>query len=69
MHETDLPCSDCGTELVARTVHARDLPVATHWRGTVRLAACPLCGARYYPAEALSQLTATSPNTQPRGDS
>lgn len=69
MNETDIPCSDCGTELIERTVHVRDLPVATTWQGHVRIAECPTCKARYYPEQTLSQLTGSTNNPQPRGDS
>lgn len=56
MNETDLPCSDCGTELIERTVHVEDLPISTDWRGFVRIAHCPSCDVRYYPEHALSRV-------------
>jgi hypothetical protein len=69
MNETDIPCSDCGTVLLERTFHAQDLPVATALQGHVRIAECPTCEARYYPEQTLSQLTGSTNNPQPRGDS
>jgi len=56
MNETDIPCSDCGTELIERSVHARDLPVAASWQSTVRIAECPACDARHYPEQTLAEL-------------
>lgn len=60
MNETDLPCSNCGTDPVERTVYAQELPVATDWHGHVQVAECPRCDARYYPKRALSKLTEPS---------
>lgn len=68
-HETDIPCSDCGTELVERTVDVRELATATAADGRVNVAVCPSCGARYYPDETLTHLTGTNPDSRPRGDS
>jgi hypothetical protein len=56
MNETDIPCSDCGTDLVDRTVQTHDLPVSTDWSGEVTVAICPTCEARYYPDRTLTQL-------------
>ena len=56
MKETDIPCSDCGTELEARTVHVCDLPISTDRQCNVEVAICPRCGARYYPRETLDRL-------------
>lgn len=71
MDETDLPCSECGNELVERTIHVSDLPVSTGWRGYVSVAECRLCGARYYPQDTLSKLTMSGQQerNQSRGDS
>lgn len=66
MNELDLPCSDCGTALVERTVHARDVSISADWRDHVQVAACPSCGARYYPESALVELSKQS-NTQHGG--
>ena len=68
MNETEIPCAECDTELIEQTVHARDLPVTTSWQGQVRIAECPACKARYYPEQTLSQLTDSTNNPQPRGD-
>ena len=47
--EFDLPCVDCGQELVRRQVaEAGD---------TLTVAECPSCGGRYYPEGALSALS------------
>lgn len=56
MYETDIPCSDCGTALVETTVSIGDLAVSTSWRGTVTVAECPECGARYYPEQTVTDL-------------
>lgn len=56
MKETEIPCSDCGTELEARTVHVRDLSISTDRQCRVDVAICPCCGARYYPRETLNRL-------------
>jgi uncharacterized Zn finger protein len=46
--EFDLPCVDCGQELVRRqVVEAGD---------SLTVAECPSCGGRYYPEETLSAL-------------
>lgn len=64
MNETNLPCADCGTELVDRTVETQNLPTSKSYEGEVRVAECPPCDARYYPEQALSQL---SDNSNPAG--
>lgn len=56
MNERDLPCADCGTELVERSVHVRDLPVETPWHGSVVVTECPTCNGRYYPERSVSTL-------------
>ncbi|WP_135364278.1 hypothetical protein [Halosimplex halophilum] len=66
MREIDLPCSECGTELAERVVFAADLPVETGWRGSVRVAECPSCGARYYPRQTVAQLAGRA-NETPAG--
>lgn len=68
MNELTLPCSDCGTALVEQPVHTRDLPVSTAHHGTVSLANCPSCGARFYPRRALAQLSASRTDRDPHGD-
>lgn len=69
MNETDLPCSDCGTELIERTVNATELPNTTTVDDSVRLAVCPSCGARYYPKQTLSKLSERRTDPSARGDS
>jgi hypothetical protein len=69
MHELDIPCSDCGADLVERIVSARDLPVSTTVHDPVRIAVCPECEARYYPKETLTALADSSPDSAKRGDS
>lgn len=66
IHETTIPCSDCGTGLVERTVHVRELSLSTSWNGEVSIAECPSCGAQYYPEEALSRVTGVSNKTRSR---
>lgn len=68
-HETDLPCSDCGTGLRERTVNARELPGGARGDGRVTIAECPSCGARYYPREAISKLSDSHRRPLERGDS
>lgn len=67
MNETDIPCSDCGEDLVDRTVQTHDLPVPTDVSGKVTVATCPNCAARYYPDRTLIQLFDTS-RTRPPED-
>lgn len=69
MKETDLPCSDCGTELVERTIDTHELPLSTAADCSVRLAECPSCGARYYPEQTLSKLSGRRNDPTARGDS
>lgn len=49
--EFDLPCTDCGQDLVAQDLSESS---AT---GDITVAECPSCGGRYYPEEALSRLS------------
>lgn len=65
MHETDIPCSDCGTTLVETTVPVSDLPVSTSLRGTVTVAECPACDARYYPEQTVVALSGETTETSP----
>lgn len=67
-HEIDLPCSDCGTDLVERTVEVRELALSDTGVGAVTVAACPSCGARYYPREALAQLFGATTGSSSRGE-
>ena len=53
--EFDLPCTDCGQQLVAR-----DLPAPSASDG-VTVAECPSCGGRYYPEETLTHLAVGGP--------
>lgn len=69
VHEIDLPCSDCGTELVERTVNSHELVRTTAIGGQVTLAECPACGARYYPRETLTLLFGASDSSHQLGDS
>ncbi|MFB6309125.1 MAG: hypothetical protein ABEH35_07330 [Haloarculaceae archaeon] len=48
--EFDLPCSDCGAELV------RSEAVLAGDGSAVPIAECPSCGGRYYPEAALERL-------------
>lgn len=68
MNETDLPCSNCGTELIEQTVDVGELPVSTNWQGDVRLAVCPTCNARYYTRDALTQLAPRENDSPSRRD-
>ncbi len=66
-HETDLPCSDCGTALLEATVPVEQLPASTGRQGTVTVAECPECGARYYPESTVTDLFA-GPNGSAQGE-
>lgn len=68
-HETDLPCSDCGVELVERTVDAGDVTGPVDAGAPITVAECPSCGARYYPRETLARLSDASNGGRRRGDS
>lgn len=57
MKEFDLPCTDCRTALIERTVPAGRLPVPTTYVGEVTIAVRPACEARFYPEAALEELT------------
>nr|WP_247378735.1 zf-TFIIB domain-containing protein [Halorientalis brevis] len=46
--EFDLPCVDCGQELVRQQV--------TRGGTSVTVAQCPNCGGQYYPKATLEQL-------------
>lgn len=56
-HETTIPCSDCGIDLIERSGHTRMLAVTTEWSGQVTIAECPDYSARSYPKAALSRLS------------
>lgn len=56
VHESDLPCSDCGAALVERDVEPPALSLSSSSEGPLSLAECPACGARYYPERALARL-------------
>lgn len=68
IHETDLPCSDCETQLVERNVSAGEVSISTSTQEAISVAECPDCGARYYPTETLSRLTDTGSDSRPRTD-
>lgn len=57
MHETDLPCSICGSELTDQAISASQTPVETTYSGRIRIAACPNCRSRYYPDATLETLS------------
>lgn len=65
--EIELPCSDCGAELVRRTIHTREVPVTTTWHGSVTVTECASCSARYYPDKTLSQLSNTADDSRSKG--
>ncbi|WP_123538235.1 hypothetical protein [Halosimplex salinum] len=64
MKETDLPCSECGAQVVERIAFTADLPV--DGRGSVRVAECLDCGARYYPNQTVRQLARQSTDARRR---
>lgn len=68
MHETDLPCSRCGTALVERSVPTEQLAITTPSRDRVHVAVCPDCGARHYPEQTLTTLTAETAHSPGHGD-
>lgn len=47
--EFDLPCVDCGQELVRQRI-------TTGSGGDVTVAQCPNCGSQYYPEDALGRI-------------
>jgi predicted RNA-binding Zn-ribbon protein involved in translation (DUF1610 family) len=61
MNEIDIPCSDCGSAVVERTVTAGDVGTPAMADRSVTVAECPDCGARYYPEETLTRLTVGDP--------
>lgn len=69
IHEIDLPCSDCETVLVERTIQTDELQAPIDNDASVSVAECPGCGARYYPHETLSLLAGRSSGFSSRGDS
>lgn len=68
LREKDLPCSDCGTQLVERTVEPLELFESSSIDGTIQLAECPECGARYFPDQSLSKLNARPDENQIEGE-
>lgn len=68
IQEKDIPCSDCGTDLVERSVRARELPVSTDLQGHVTIVVCPSCGARYYPERTVTRLSDSPSDARSRGD-
>ena len=69
MREIDLPCTACGASLAERVVFTTDLPVEPTWTGSVIVAECRSCEARYYPRRTLARLSGPSNTTPSRGDS
>jgi len=67
-HETDLPCSDCGVELIEKTITLEEAE-ATETGAQVIVAECPSCGARYYPRESLARLSTDPNGHRPKADS
>ncbi|MFB6183004.1 MAG: hypothetical protein ABEI96_00475 [Haloarculaceae archaeon] len=49
--EFDLPCSECGDDLVRTTAPAPSRPGVE-----LQVAECPTCGGRYYPEATLERL-------------
>ncbi|MDG5776339.1 hypothetical protein VB773_08885 [Haloarculaceae archaeon H-GB2-1] len=49
--EFELPCSECGDDLVQTTVPAPSEPTVE-----VTVAECPSCGGRHYPEPTLERL-------------
>lgn len=68
MKETDIPCADCGNDLLERLVDVQEIPVSTDWHGQVRIAECEACGAQYYPEGTVMRLAGQTNDSQPRGD-
>lgn len=56
--ETDLPCTDCDTDLRERTLPAHTLLHSIEGTRYLTVADCPNCGARYYPDETVTILAA-----------
>lgn len=53
VHETDLPCADCGADLVERDVGMARRVDPDTGELTITVAECPECGARYVPEQTL----------------
>lgn len=68
MKETDMPCADCGEDLVERLVDVQEIPVSTDWHGQIRIAECEACGPRYYPDGAVTRLAGRPNDRHRRGD-
>lgn len=68
IQEKDIPCSDCGTDLVERSVRARELPVSTDLQGHVTVVECPSCDARYYPERTVTRISDSPSDARSRGD-
>lgn len=60
LHETDLPCTDCGSALEEQTVTLSERERTNSNSGKVPIAICPQCGARHYPENALSKLSGSA---------
>lgn len=54
--ETDLPCTDCGTDLRERTLPTNELLLPVEAQQDVTIAECPNCGGRYYPDDTVTVL-------------
>jgi len=65
-HETDLPCSACGGDLIERRLAVEEVAFDGDADTTVVIAECPACGARFYPQETLARLSVGG--ARPRGD-
>lgn len=67
-HETDLPCSNCGAELVESIEAVPDAATGDANAETVTVAECPACGARFYPRDSLEPLSAISEGPRQPGE-
>lgn len=67
--EIDLPCTECGGELIERRCPIAELTAATDREEAVSIAECSNCGATYYPRETVVRLANVDGGSQTRGDS
>lgn len=54
--ESDLPCPNCGGELVELSVDIQSLPGPAVSDDTATVASCPFCEVRFYPERTLERL-------------
>lgn len=56
IHETDIPCSECGDAVDERAIPVRDLDIGLNTEEPVAVAECTSCSARYFPERTVQKL-------------